>query len=218
MIMENTFNKIRIYCINTGMMDNNSWLVENTDSHEAFLVDASFHPSEIIRQIKDSGVILKAVLLTHSHYDHILSVNDIREEFGITVYAGAEEKDLLEDSSLNLSYKSGRIKMEISADEYVQDGDEINICGINIKVIHTPGHTKGGICWYIPGEGLLFSGDTLFCNTHGRTDLPTGDPGEIKDSLINKLFILPPDTKVYPGHGEITSIGSEKEHNAIFAR
>ena len=183
---------------------------------EGFIVDASFHPGEIIERIKADNTDLKGILLTHSHYDHIMSVNEIKEEFKVPVYAGLDEKELLEDDRLNLSYKAGRTNIEISADNYVNDGDEINLCGLTINAIHTPGHTKGGICWYIPEENLLFSGDTLFYRTHGRTDLPTGDSAAIRDSLLNKLFKLPPETKVFPGHGEITDIGQEKKHNVIY--
>ena len=209
-------SSVKVTCIKTGIMDNNTWLIKNTDSREGFIVDASFHPGEIIERIKADNTDLKGILLTHSHYDHIMSVKEIKEEFKVPVYAGLDEKELLEDDRLNLSYKAGRTNIEISADNYVNDGDEINLCGLTINAIHTPGHTKGGICWYIPEENLLFSGDTLFYRTHGRTDLPTGDSAAIRDSLLNKLFKLPPETKVFPGHGEITDIGQEKKHNVIY--
>ena len=207
-----------VICIRTGMMLNNSWLVKNNDNNEGFLVDASFSGNIIARQIKETGISLKGILLTHCHYDHIYSVDILRNEFsedGVRVYAGSDEKELLLDPKYNLIQKHRLPLDPVKADEYLEDGEITEIAGINVKTIFTPGHTAGGVCYYIESEKLLFSGDTLFEGSFGRTDLPTGDTNTLVRSIKEKLFKLPGDTKVLPGHGEITDIKYESGTNPI---
>jgi len=207
-----------VICIKTGMMDNNTWLVKNKETDEGFLVDASFSPGLIADRIRKEGVKLKGILLTHCHYDHIYSVEDIRREFsgdGVLVYAGADERELLCDPSFNLLQKHRLPGNGTEADVYLKDGEERSIAGIPVKTIFTPGHTKGGACFLLESEKLLLSGDTLFAGSYGRTDLPSGDSKEIYESITQKLFTLPEDIKVLPGHGEITDIAYEKKYNPV---
>ncbi len=211
-------DKIQLICIKTGMMDNNSWLVKNTSNGEGFLVDASFSPDIIIKKIKEAGVKLKGILITHCHYDHIYSVNEIKKEFysdGILVYAGEDEKELISDRSFNLFRKHGLSLESVEADRFLQDGEIIDIAGIKVKAIFTPGHTKGGVCYYLESEKLVFTGDTLFEGSYGRTDLPSGSIKEICESVTSKLFTLPDETMVFPGHGNPTDIGYESKTNPI---
>ena len=199
----------------TGILSNNVYLVINREKNESFIVDPSYHPDVLIDMIKESGTVLKAIFLTHGHFDHILSVEDIREEFNVPVYAGKEEKELLSDKNVNMSARMREKAVSLEADEYASDGEIINVADIPVKCIYTPGHTKGSVCWYIEDANLLLAGDTLFCGSHGRTDFPTGDQGQMENSLKEILFKLPDDTEVLPGHGEKTSIGYEKKHNMI---
>lgn len=155
-----------------------------------------------------------AIFLTHGHFDHIMAVNELKEKYNINVYAAKPEAALLEDASLNCSVHFGR-KYETSADVLLKDGQEIDVAGVHIKVIFTPGHTAGSCCYYIKDEKILLSGDTLFYGSIGRTDLPTGDEDELLESLF-MLMRLPEDVKVYCGHGPETSIGFEKEHNPYY--
>ena len=218
MVSDTTYDKIEIICIRTGMMLNNSWLVKNKESGEGFLVDASFGDKQIAQGIKESGVKLKAILITHCHYDHIYSADSLRNDFsgdGVKIYAGSDEKDLLLDPKYNLAQKH-RLPLEpLNADVYLSDDEVFEIAGINVRTIFTPGHTAGGVCYYLETGNVLFSGDTLFEGSYGRTDLPTGDYEILKRSITEKLFTLPGCTKVFPGHGNITDIEYESRTNPI---
>ena len=199
-------------------MDNNTWLVKNTDTSEGFIVDASFSGKIIADKIRSESVILKGILLTHCHYDHIYSVEELKKEFkddGILIYAGEDECDLINDPAYNLFQKHRLPFQGTDADVYLKDGEIKEIAGISVKTIATPGHTKGGVCYLIDSERLLFSGDTLFAGSYGRTDLPTGDDSEIYRSITEKLFSLPDEYMVLPGHGETTDIGYEKKTNPV---
>jgi len=161
------------------------------------------------------GIIPEAVVLTHGHFDHILAVEEIRRAFKeITVYAAEKEAKLLGDPRLNLtaSYGTG---VTLSPDHLVKDGDILELAGFKWQVIETPGHTEGSVCLWIKEEEVLISGDTLFAESLGRTDFPTGSSADIIRSIKERLFVLPDDTMVYPGHGEPTTIGHEKTHNPV---
>ena len=155
---------------------------------------------------------LRAILLTHGHFDHIWGVEEIRELSGAKVYAYEKEKELCEDASLNVSKGAGRACV-VKADQYVKDGGEITEAGITCRLLATPGHTSGSCCYYFEADKILISGDTLFQESVGRTDLPTGSMGTLVRSVKDKLFPLPDEVKVYPGHGEATTIGHEKKYN-----
>ena len=205
-----------ILCIKTGFMDNNTWLVYDKETKEGFIVDSSFNGEKIIEAIKSRGVELKGIFLTHGHYDHIYSVLDVKKAFPeANVYAGADEAELLSDPRLNLFRKHGLESDEVRADIYLSDGERVNVAGFDIEVIFTPGHTRGGVCYLLESEGCLFTGDTLFADSHGRTDLPTGDAAALKKSITEKLFTLNGDTAVYPGHGDASDIAYESRHNPI---
>ena len=156
----------------------------------------------------------KAILLTHGHFDHILAAEDIRRTFHIPILASEREMELLEEPDMNLS-STYEESMSLTADRWLKDGETLELLGKKWSVIHTPGHTAGCLCYYIEDENLLFSGDTLFLESVGRTDLPTARPGEIIDSVVKKLFVLPDETKVYPGHGGSSTMGHEKQYNII---
>ena len=136
----------------------------------------------------------------------------LKELSGAKVYAYEGEKEVCESASVNVSKNAGRA-CEIKADEYIRDGEEITVAGISCQLLATPGHTKGSCCYYFEKDKLLISGDTLFQESVGRTDLPTGSMSSLVRSVREKLMILPEDVKVYPGHGESTTIGHEKELN-----
>ena len=142
-----------------------------------------------------------------------MGLDALLKEFPVTVYAHEAEKELLTDAQLNASVSMYGQGYTFSGAEYVSDGQELEAAGEKIRVIYTPGHTIGGCCYYIPEEDVLFSGDTLFKASVGRTDLPTGSMGQLVRSIKEKLFVLPDETKVYPGHMDETSIGYEKKYN-----
>ena len=150
--------------------------------------------------------------MTHGHFDHIMAAKKVKEYYQIPVYAGIHEEELLADAEKNLSamWAEG---FTMKADDLVVDNQKIEIAGMKITVIETPGHTSGGVCYYIEKEHVLFAGDTLFFESYGRTDFPGGSMFSLIRSLGKKLFVLPDETDVYPGHGQATSIGYEKTHN-----
>jgi glyoxylase-like metal-dependent hydrolase (beta-lactamase superfamily II) len=144
-----------------------------------------------------------------------MAVNELKAEFGIPVYAGIDEKNLLNDGNANLSamYTDEYVT---EADTYLSDGDEVELAGIRIKVMSTPGHTGGSVCYLVEGDGVLISGDTLFYGSVGRTDFPTGSDVAMKKSIRERLALLPDETVVYPGHGRATTIGIERQSNSWF--
>ena len=183
-------------------LQNNNYVIIDEESREAVLIDCSEPADDIMDYIKEQGAELKYILLTHAHFDHILGVNYFREKYAIPVFLHKDDSALLEQLS---QYVAGA--ESVSVDKLFDDDAEFSIGNEKIKVIHTPGHTEGGVCYLI--DNMLFSGDTLFYGTYGRVDLPFGDEKKMFESL-KKLFVLSDDIVVYPGHGRDTTIGAEK--------
>ncbi|MGC4019080.1 MAG: MBL fold metallo-hydrolase [Muricomes sp.] len=195
-----------------GIISTNCYLVQNEETKECFLIDPASCPAKLVEHIKTTGLELKAILLTHGHFDHIMGIDGFLEAFPVPVYAHEAERAMLEDAALNSSGTYGP-GYTFSGAEYVKDGQKLSLAGMEIEVIYTPGHTAGGCCYYISSENVLFSGDTLFQASIGRTDLPTGSSSQLICSIKDKLMCLPGETKVYPGHMDETSIAFEKMHN-----
>ena len=200
-----------------GMVGTNCYLLCNMDIKECVLIDPADRPDEISRMIDESGCSLKGILLTHGHFDHIMAADAIRDKYGVKVYASSDEKNTLEQPHINLGEAYG-LKLSVKADVWHKDGEILKLAGFDIEALHTPGHTEGGSCYYIREIGVLFSGDTLFCGSVGRTDFPGGSMSEIVRSIKEKIMVLPDDTKVYPGHGEGTSVGYERVNNPFLVK
>lgn len=196
-----------------GMVQTNVYFYINDETKETVLIDPADNPEKILSFAEKNGLNITTICLTHGHFDHIMGVKGVKEKTGAKIYACREEERLLTDTDHNLSSETTGISCTV--DDYIplNDGDVIEAAGKKIKMIFTPGHTEGSCCYYIEDERLLFSGDTLFCGSVGRTDLPTGSMSTLERSLREKLFVLPDDVKVYPGHGEETDIAYEKKYN-----
>ena len=166
----------------------------------------------LYQALTQKGFEIEAILLTHGHFDHIWGAQKLRSLSGAKIYACKEEEALLADAGMNVSEMAGRV-CTIKANQFLEDGQEMTLEGMTFRVILTPGHTAGSCCYYFEEDGILVSGDTLFQESVGRTDFPTGSYSEIIRSIKKKLFVLPDEVRVYPGHGEATSIGYEKIHN-----
>lgn len=195
-----------------GGLNTNCYLLYKDDTKEAVIIDPADEAEEIIRRITELSLIPKAVLLTHGHFDHILAVDSIRKHYKIQVYGHEAETDIIERGENNLS-SLFRKDFTTQLDVLITDGQMIHAAGFPIKVIHTPGHTKGSVCYYLEEEKVLFSGDTIFAGSVGRTDFPSGSAGVLSRSVKNIFRQLTDDVEIYPGHGEQTSIGYEKIHN-----
>ena len=199
-----------------GALGTNCYLLINEETKELIVVDPAICPDYLISHVKSKGYQPKAILLTHGHFDHVMGINGWVEEFHVPVYLHEEERDVLAKENLNLSYQFG--KHYAYEDVMCLQSDEvISLAGFEIRVIHTPGHTKGGCCYFVAAEEVLISGDTLFQQSIGRSDFPTGNMRILVNSIREKLFDLPDTVMVYPGHGEYTCIADEKEFN-LFIR
>lgn len=195
-----------------GTVQTNCYFLQNTDTNEVVVVDPGAKGERIYEEMTNRGYTIKAVLLTHGHFDHVMGVDGIRKAAGVKVYLGEEESKLIENADLNVSAMFGT-PYTTKADILVKDGEELELAGIKMKVIHTPGHTAGGVCYYLEEEKILLCGDTLFAESVGRTDFPTSSASALVTAIREKLFALPDEVYVYPGHGPTTTIGHEKENN-----
>ena len=195
-----------------GSMGTNCYLLINEDTKELVVVDPATCPDYLVSHIKSNGYTPKAILLTHAHFDHVMGIDGWVKEFDIPVYLHEDEKQILEDPRLNLSGVFGT-DYSYNKASCLQDKQILELAGFKFKVIHTPGHTAGGCCYYEEAEAVLFSGDTLFCQSVGRSDFPTGSMSTLVRSIKEKLFCLPDDVMVYPGHNDVTCIADEKVYN-----
>lgn len=195
-----------------GVCQTNCYFVYREGSSQALVFDPADKGDYIYNGLKEKGFTVAAILLTHGHFDHIWGVEALKELSGVKVYAYEEEREVCENASVNVSKGAGRPCI-VQADTYLKDGEEKTIEGISFKLLATPGHTKGSCCYYFEDDKILISGDTLFQESVGRTDLPTGSMSTLVRSVKEKLMPLPEDVRVYPGHGEATTIGYEKQYN-----
>jgi glyoxylase-like metal-dependent hydrolase (beta-lactamase superfamily II) len=198
--------------IPTGQMMANCYLIWNKNTNNAIVIDPGDSAEKIISYIDENKLNVKKILLTHGHFDHIGALNKIRKYTNAPVYVHENDANCVTDSNYNLSVLVNKnIFCDNDAEFTINDGDIIGKGEFDIQVIHTPGHSKGSVC-YLMGNHL-FSGDTLFPIGIGRTDLYGGDYDELIDSIKNKLLILPDSLIMYPGHGEITSFSKVKTYH-----
>lgn len=188
-------------------METNCYVVYNEETKKGFVIDPGGDYPVIKEYIDSKCVDVEAVLLTHAHFDHIGALDN----FNVPVYIGNGEEEVIKNPSLNLSVMLGD-SLSFDYNFVLKNGDITEVAGFSFETISTPGHTPGSVCFYFKNENVLFSGDTLFFMSIGRTDFPGGNVSQMFTSL-KKLALLDNDTKVFPGHGGSTTIGYEKEHN-----
>lgn len=214
--------EIKIGRMVLSMCQTNCYFLYREGEQEAIVVDPADKGTNIYSALQKNGFRIVGILLTHGHFDHIWGLDALRDAANaaaesdgldaVKAYAHEDERELLKNVRMNVSEQAGRA-CSTYADVYVKDGQELTIAGMTCKVIATPGHTAGGCCYYFEEAGILVSGDTLFAESVGRTDFPTGSMGTLVRSIKEKLFVLPDDTRVYPGHGDSTTIEHEKKYN-----
>lgn len=194
-----------------GMMGVNCYLIGNEETKEAAVIDPGGDAEKIAEKIKRNNLTLKYIILTHAHIDHIMGVEELKEATGAQLVVHHLEAPLLKDPQGNLSAVFDEPLILPQPDLLVDEGDTLELGNLDLKIIHTPGHTRGGMSILV--ENKLFCGDTLFAGSVGRTDFPGGDMNALISSIKDKLFKLPEETQVFPGHMQTTSIGDEKKNN-----
>ena len=200
----------------SGMLENNNYLLIDEQSKEAVLIDCTSYIPEIKEILNNYNAKLKYILITHAHFDHVLGINDFHENFPKTrILIPLADKELLENINIFIDkFMVGMESVEIPhVDEYITENSIIKIGEQVIKVISTPGHTKGGVCYFV--DDKIFSGDTIFLGSVGRTDLPGGSYEQLRKSIKDILKLFDDKINIYCGHGDSTTVGYEKVHNPV---
>ena len=197
--------------VNTGLIEEtNCYIIQDQETMESIVIDPGGEADKIIDMLNILQAKVKYIYLTHCHGDHFGAILEVKAKKGGKVLIHRDDAEGLYNPAISLTYYIGMDDIDLEADSRVDEGDIIHLGNLEFKVIHTPGHTKGGTCLYCKEEGLLFSGDTLFKGTWGRTDLPTSNFEDIINSITNKILVLPDETIIYPGHGRMTRVKDEK--------
>jgi hydroxyacylglutathione hydrolase len=206
-------NELMVRGIVVGVFQENCWVVGNRHTGEAICIDPGDQPDEVLALAKDMGVTIKAIANSHAHIDHVMGVRGVNNATGAKFFLHQDDLSLLQNGWKSSAERFG---IDVSQgppdpDHFLKDGDIVEVEGLKLQTLTTPGHTPGSISFYT--EGMVFSGDTLFRGSIGRTDLPGGDMNQELTSIVEKLLSLPDDTMVLPGHMDQTSVAFEKEHN-----
>lgn len=202
---------MKIIHLVTGPIKVNTYIIH--DGKNAAVIDPGGNAKRILLTLQENGLTLEKILLTHGHFDHIGAVAELKNEFNAPVYIHSADEEMLRDRKASLAMFFHTQQEPIVADVTVEHGDEIDCCGERLTVLHTPGHTKGGVCFQ--GEKEIFTGDTLFYESVGRTDFPGGDYEQLMDSIKTRLFSLEGDYTIYPGHDDFTTLEHERQYNPM---
>lgn len=196
-----------------GPLGANCYILSCDRTKEAVVIDPGGVTSEMTKHLESRGLKVVSIICTHGHYDHIGGVSELRKHSGAPVLIHAGDRDMLVNPRKYVPFIGLVLPDMAEPERMLAGGEEIKVGGLTLHILHTPGHTKGGISVFVKEEGIVFTGDTLFLEGVGRTDLPGGSTANLTASIKEKLFTLPDKTTVYPGHGPQTDIGYEKKHN-----
>ncbi len=201
--------------LEVGPFTTNCYIVGSESGREGMIIDPGGEAKRILKRVSDLKLDIKFILLTHGHMDHVGALMEVKEATGADIAAHTDDAKTLSDGSLSVLLGISPPALP-PPDRLLEDGDKIAIGdGLHFMVLHTPGHSPGSIC--LLGEGVVFSGDTLFNYGIGRADLPGGNPSQLMDSINSKLMVLADETIVYPGHGPKTTIGAERRGNPFLS-
>ena len=201
-----------------GMLQCNCSIFGDETSREALVVDPGDDIARVLEVVEKHGLTVKAIVITHAHIDHIGGAQKLKQATGAPVYMNPDDAELQEMLDVQAGWLGMRPPERVEIDAPAKDGDKLVVGATEFHVLETPGHTQGSISLWIPSEGKLVAGDTLFRDSIGRTDLPGGDGRQILRSIRDKLLPLPDDTMVIPGHGDNTTIGRERQFNYFLQR
>jgi hydroxyacylglutathione hydrolase len=201
---------MKIDTIVVGALQVNCFIAYDEESRDAIVVDPGDEGEKILRFLEDTKLKVSLVVCTHAHFDHVGAVKKLKEKTGAPVVLHRGDLDIFKRADKQGISWGFQVEQPPDPDLYMHEGDEIAVGRFRLKVLHTPGHSPGGICLY--GEGVIFTGDTIFSGSVGRTDFPGGSIAELKSSFA-RVIALPPETRIFPGHGPLSTVGNEKEDN-----
>ena len=198
-----------------GSYENNCYVLRKDEKHsDCLIIDTGLDAQPLVEFLQRHELTPEAVLLTHGHADHIAAITELKNHWpAMKVCIHKDDAHMLSNPRRNMSALAGISLKASPADIFLEDDATVSYAGISLDVLHTPGHTPGGVCFYVPAAGVVFSGDTLFAGGVGRTDFPYGSAEKLIAGIREKLLMLPEATRVYPGHGPSTTIRNEKKHN-----
>lgn len=204
-------NEIEVRGLIVGAFQENCWVIGNRRTREAICIDPGEQADDILHMASEMGVTIKMIANSHAHLDHVLGVRGVQSADNASFLLHQADLDILQGAAESAARFGMQVEQPPDPDHYIEDEQQVEVDGVALHVIHTPGHTRGSVCFF--GHGVLFSGDTLFRNSIGRTDLPGGDFAQEMSSIVDKLLTLPDDTIVLPGHMDQTTLGAERVQN-----
>lgn len=204
-------NEIEVRGLIVGAFQENCWVIGNRRTAEAICIDPGEQADDILHMASEMGVTIKLIANSHAHLDHVLGVRGVQSDDNAQFLLHEADLDILQGAAESAARFGMQVEQPPDPDHFIDDAQTVEVDGVQLQVIHTPGHTRGSVCFY--GHGVLFSGDTLFKQSIGRTDLPGGDFDQEMSSIIDKLLQLPDDTIVLPGHMDQTTLAAERTQN-----
>ncbi len=204
-------NEIEVRGLIVGAFQENCWVIGNRRTGEAICIDPGEQADDILHMASEMGVTIKLIANSHAHLDHVLGVRGVQSDDNATFLLHEADLGILQGAAESAARFGMVVEQPPEPDHYIDDEQKVEVDGVELQVIHTPGHTAGSVCFY--GHGVLFSGDTLFKQSIGRTDLPGGDYNQEMSSIVDKLLMLPDETIVLPGHMDQTTLGAERVQN-----
>lgn len=206
---------MRVESFLVGMYQTNTYIIYDENTLEAIIIDPGDRPTTVIQFLRKKSLKPTGIVLTHHHIDHVGAVKELKKEYGCPVYIHKKDVEGLKELASN-SMRLYKKKIEVQPDLFLKEGDTISAGQVTLKVVHTPGHTPGSICLQVVGEKVVFTGDTLFADGIGRTDLKGGNEMAIRRSLIERVNKWDDDVMIYPGHDSSATMAQVRVHNHLF--